>query len=163
VIAIPLATIVAGFATLWMSLQTGSTDAVIDPVTRTAQVQDSNLRADHAARALGLTAELGVDGSSLLLRLRLGDREPTSPPTALRLVLIHPLQHSADLEVALSHQGAGEYLGHWDNVDGVLRRHAWNLQLMPTNPRWRLVGRMETPDGPTLLRPALDDPDPGNG
>lgn len=156
VIAIPLATIVAGFATLWLAVRSGSTDAVIDPVTRTAQVQDSNLRADHSARALGLNARLDVDGRSLLLRLRLGDLEPTAPPMELTLILAHPLQHSEDLTVQLNHQGGGEYLGQWGNAEGLLRRHAWNLQLAPPDAGWRLVGRMSAGAGASVLRPALD-------
>ena len=60
VLAIPAATIVAGITTLVVSLRTGSIDAVIDPVTRTAQVQDRELAADQQAVALGLAIGLAI-------------------------------------------------------------------------------------------------------
>ena len=72
VVLIPLATVVAGIGTVVIATRTGSTDAVIDPVRRTAQVQDSDLRADREAARLGLSGRAGVDAGTGAVRLSPG-------------------------------------------------------------------------------------------
>lgn len=137
VVAIPLASVVAGIATVVVASRTGSTDAVIDPVRRTAQVQDSDLRADRQAARLGLAARAGVDAGTGAVRLVLqGAPDGTGP---LRLVLAHPVRRSADLELDLVPAGDGTWLGR---IAGVDLGHDWNLLLAPPDGAWRLVGRL---------------------
>ena len=63
VVALPLASVVAGIALLVIAARSGSNDAVADPVQRTAQIQVADLGSDALARQLRLTAILRTDAN----------------------------------------------------------------------------------------------------
>lgn len=137
VVLIPFATVVAGIATVVIATRTGSTDAVIDPVRRTAQVQDSDLRADRAAARLRLSGRASLDPRTGAVRLALaGDGGAADP---LRLTLAHPVRRSEDREFQLVPGGPGIWLGRLEGVDLA---HDWNLLLASPDGTWRLVGRL---------------------
>lgn len=153
VVLIPLATVVAGISTVVIATRTGSTDAVIDPVRRTAQVQDSDLRADREAARLGLSGRAGVDAGTGAVRLSLaGD----AAAGRLQLTLAHPVRRSEDRSFELVPGGAGVWLGRLDGID---LGHDWNLLLAPPDGRWRLVGRLAAGSDAFELAAAL----PGDG
>ena len=152
VLAIPAATIVAGITTLVVSLRTGSIDAVIDPVTRTAQVQDRELAADQQAVALGLagTGSYQADTGAIAVNLT-GDRDTQAAGTSLELAVLHPARGSLDHRVPLVAAGNGRWLGRVQ-IDAS---HDWNLQLGDPEGSWRLVGRITANEPDFQLRPAL--------
>ena len=75
-IAIPAATVVAGFWTLWLAASESG---------------------DEAAARLGLSAELAFDDGGVLVQVL-----PGSGPVAPRLQLVHPIESSLDRELVLS-------------------------------------------------------------
>lgn len=152
VVLIPLATVVAGVGTVVLSVRSGSTDAVIDPVTRTAQVQDRDLRGDRRALDLQLAASGSIDPASGAVRLQLqGDADGAE---ALALTLAHPTRGSLDARLDLVAAGDGLWLGRLD----IDRSHDWNLLLTGSPAHWRLVGRLDAGAAAFSLAPALPAP-----
>lgn len=151
VVLIPLATVVAGISTVVLSVRSGSTDAVIDPVTRTAQVQDRDLRGDRRAVDLRLAGSGSIDPASGAVRLQLqGD---AGGADALALTLAHPTRGSLDARVDLVAAGDGIWLGRLDVDLG----HDWNLLLTGSPEHWRLVGRLDAGSQTFSLAPALSE------
>ena len=152
VLAIPAATIVAGITTLVVSLRTGSIDAVIDPVTRTAQVQDRELAADQQALVLGLhgSGSYQADTGAIAVELA-GDYSGLDAGAGLQLAVLHPARGSLDHRVPLAAAGNGRWLGRVQFDIG----HDWNLQLGDAEGHWRLVGRITANEPEFELRPAL--------
>lgn len=149
VVLIPLATVVAGITTVVLSVRSGSTDAVIDPVTRTAQVQDRDLRGDRLAGELQLSASGRIDPASGAVRLQLlGDSDGAGD---LVLTLAHPTRGSLDARIELVAAGNGTWLGRLE----ADRSHDWNLLLTGTPGPWRLVGRLDAGAADFALAPAL--------
>jgi hypothetical protein len=140
VVLIPLATVVAGISTVVLSVRSGSTDAVIDPGTRTAQVQDRDLRGGRIDPATG-ALRLQLDGDS-------------AGAGTLALTLAHPTRGSLDARIDLVAAGDGIWLGRLD----VDRSHDWNLLLTAAPAHWRLVGRLDANAGRFSLAPALSAP-----
>jgi hypothetical protein len=149
VVLIPLATVVAGISTVVLSVRSGSTDAVIDPVTRTAQIQDRDLRGDQLAGTLRLAAIGSIDPASGAVRLQLqGDAGGVD---ALALTLAHPTRGSLDARLDLVAAGDGIWLGRL----AADRSHDWNLLLTAAPAHWRLVGRLDAGAAQFSLAPAL--------
>jgi hypothetical protein len=154
VVLIPLATVVAGISTVVLSVRSGSTDAVIDPVTRTAQVQDRDLRGDRQALERGLSARGRIDPDTGAVRLQLGGHGDGDGVGTLTLTLAHPTRGSLDARIDLVAAGDGAWLGRLD----VDRSHDWNLLLTGSPSQWRLVGRLDANAGSFSLAPALSAP-----
>lgn len=150
VVLIPLATVVAGIGTVVIAVRSGSTDAVIDPVRRTAQVQDSDLRADRQAARLGLSGQGRLDPGTGAVRLSLAGQPGHDGP--LRLTLAHPVRRSEDREFDLVPAGDGSWLGRLADID---LDHDWNLLLAAADGSWRLVGRLAAASDGFELMPAL--------
>lgn len=142
-LALPLATLAAGAVTLWI-IGRGGLDAVGEPVRRTAQVQVRDWAEDEAARRLGLSAELVLEGAEVRLQLR-GD----APETNLVLHLEHPLEAARDRDLPLRPENADWVAPAFD--PGV----HWRLALAPEGGGWRLVGRWAPGAGQATLAPAL--------
>src|SRR5690606_33199767 len=121
VIGLPLAVVIAGFATLVIAIRAGGSDALPDPVRRTAQVQLLDLEPDRVARDEGISArlQLAADG-----RLRLAINGSDGDDVLL-LQLIHPTDASQDRQVALTRDGM-QWLGVLTDTD---LGHDWRLQL----------------------------------
>lgn len=147
VIALPLAAVTAGIATLVIAIRAGGSEALPDPVRRTAQVQQIDLTPDRIARDEGIHARLQLsEGKQLRLGLDGSDGE-----SVLLLQLIHPSDARQDRQVALTRSGA-DWLGDLADTD---MSHDWRLQLAPASQRWRLHGRWNG-DGKVIeLAPAL--------
>ncbi len=150
VLLIPALTVVAGISTVVIAVHSGSADAVIDPVRRTAQVQDRDLRADRQAAELGLGAQARFDPETGALRLQLEGRPAVDAP--LHLHVAHPVRGSLDLDVVLAPIGDGAWLGRLHPFDAS---HDWNLVLRPEDDAWRLIGRMSAGADGFRLHPAL--------
>ncbi|HEX5755198.1 MAG TPA: FixH family protein [Arenimonas sp.] len=143
VLAIPLATLAAGWHLLGVAGGDRATDSTPDRVRRTAQVQVADLSADEAAaqRALSARVRVGSDG----LRI-----DATTAETELRLQLVHPADSSLDRELTLTREGNG-WLGEPLPDAGI----AWHLRLQPVDGSWRLVGRWQPGHDSAELQPAL--------
>ena len=149
VIALPLAAVIAGIATLVLALRHGGADAVPSEVRRTAQIQVADVHADRQALDAGLSAVLDIDASTGAVALRLHGAR-TEPASTLQLELIHPVRADADRTVALVASGST-----WHGRIDAVREHAWNLRLSAPDARWRLVGRLERVATEAMLQPAL--------
>ncbi len=147
VIALPLATLVAGGVTLaW--IKGDGLDTVSDPVRRTAQMQQTDLASDREAARRGLsgTLHLGADGAHLVLEARPGQ---TIAADHLELRLEHPLHARDDHPLGLRRQGSG-----WAGP-GFDAHTAWRVAVQPADGAWRLVGRWPRGGHALTLRPAL--------
>ncbi|HEU0153055.1 MAG TPA: FixH family protein [Arenimonas sp.] len=144
-IAIPAATVVAGFWTLWLAASESGVDSHPDKVRRTAQVQVTSLAPDEAAARLGLSAELVVGADGVLVQVL-----PASGPVAPRLQLVHPIESSLDRELVLSPHPRG-----WQSPGPLVGKEAWHLRLVAADGSWRLVGRYRPGDTAVRLEPAV--------
>lgn len=152
IVGLPVAVIVAGFATLAVAINAGGSDAIPDEVRRTAQIQTSELGPDERASTLKLSAVLSVrDGFLEVL--------PASGPLVddvalrgrpLRLLLQHPTLAAADRELKLMPTATGWRVDHRLDTD-----HDWRLQLLPEGTAWRLRARLPAGQRGVLLAPAV--------
>ena len=144
-IAIPAATVVAGFWTLWLAASESGVDTHPDKVRRTAQVQVTSLEPDQAAARLGLSADVLVDAGGVLVQV-----QPSSGPVAPQLQLVHPIESSLDRDLALSPDPRG-----WRSAETLAGQEAWHLRLVAADGSWRLVGRYRPGDTALRLEPAV--------
>ncbi len=147
-IAIPAATVVAGFWTLWLAASESGVDTNPDLVRRTAQVQVTSLVPDEAASRLGLSARLWVDGDALLVAVM-----PSAGPVAPQLQLVHPIESSLDRDLLLTPDPRG-----WRADESLASKEAWHVRLLAADGSWRLVGRYRPGATEVLLEPAVSVP-----
>ena len=99
---IPLATIVAGIATLVIALRSVPIDGVPASVQRVSQIQTLDSAADLAATRLDyhgyLLVERGADG----WRLALKTAPPSLAQAPAQVVFVHPNSAQKDVRVALA-------------------------------------------------------------
>jgi hypothetical protein len=132
VAALPLATVVAGVATL--VLAAGGPDATSpDAVRRTGQQQVADLAPDLVAARRGLRAVLDVAADG---RAELRVAAPGGAP--LRLALHHPTDAARDRAFELTAVGGGRYAARVGALAGV----DWNVVVSAHDRSWRLVGRL---------------------
>ena len=147
VIGLPIAAVVGGVALIVISLRSGSVDAVIDPVQRTAQIQVSELGPDQRAGALKLSAVLRVGNGMVELLPVSGDFARDQP---LTLVLSHPSRAAQDRTLSLAPSELG-----WRAAVELPADHDRLLLLTPVDGSWRLRGRLPVGQQAAHLAPAL--------
>ncbi|MFC4159426.1 FixH family protein [Chitinimonas lacunae] len=130
---------------LWLALRSND-GLVADDYYKRGQEIGMELKRDHAARELGLSAQLllGEDGQTL--RLQMPGKE-----TQLQLRLVHPTRAGLDRQVELRPEAPGLYLGR---LNEPLPHQRWLVQLEDPSGHWRL--RSEALLGPgrtALLQP----------
>jgi len=151
VVALVAAAVIGGVSMVIVASD-GSSDAVADPVRRTAQIQTVDLGPDAVARREKLSAVVRVDAARALVEvLPVSGAFDRSAP--LRLTLVHPARASEDLGLLLQPTELG-----WRVDAAVDGGHDWNVQLGPPDARWRLLGRLPKGQLATHLRPALPAP-----
>lgn len=148
VFGIPALTVVGGFWTLALAERSAATDSIDESVTRTGQIQDSNLSPDRTAARLGLSAELVRDPVTGEGQLRVSGLPVLAP---LWLDLQHPIESRLDQRLQL--QPAGD---HWRIARLPAADHDWRLRLQPADGAWRLVGRWRATQTNSELIPAID-------
>ncbi|WP_442682137.1 FixH family protein [Stenotrophomonas sp. JC08] len=147
VIGLPLLSIVAGVGLVIISVRSGGSDAVSDPVRRVSQIQTANLGPDEAARKRGLSVVLRVEDGIVEVLPATGDFAKGS---ALQLVLEHPTRQAADVSLELVPEGAG-----WRTEHTLDHEHDWLVQLRDADGQWRLHGRLPREQHATRLSPSL--------
>lgn len=142
---IPLLTVVAGLYTVHVAGRANATDVVNIPVSRMAQVQQSDLSADETAARAGLAANLTIaDGRWVISsKSALGNE-------ALTLDLQHPIDKSRDLRLSLRKQG-----DRFISNAVVDKGNDWLLQLSDSKSTWRLVGRLHRQADSAELRASV--------
>ena len=145
VLALPLASVVAGVGLLVLVSRGPGADAAPDKVQRMAQVQQTDLAPDQRARALSLSAH-GERGDGRLSLALAGSGHPDH----LVLQLVHPSDAQRDLTLVLARDGE-----RWSWSGQVDDSHAWRLRLAPADGRWRLVGQLPAGARDFRLDPAL--------
>lgn len=145
VIGIPAATVVAGIWTLMLAAGDSATDSHPDKVRRMAQVQEASIDADETAAREGLSGHVQLRGGQALVTVL-----PTAGTHAPILVLRHPIEASLDRQLPLSPAPGG-----WRTDEALAAAHGWQLQLVSSDGRWRLVGRYRPGDTDVALAPAL--------
>jgi uncharacterized protein len=154
VIGLPILSIVAGVGLVVVAVRSGSTDAVIDPVQRTAQIQTTELGPDARAKALKLSAVLRV-GPNLVELLPVGGgfaEGEVRRDEPLTLTLSHPSEAAQDRTITLMPSELG-----WRADAEPAPDHDWLLQLAPADRSWRLRGRLPAGQQAAHLAPALAD------
>ena len=146
VLGLPAASVVAGVILVSLAAR-DSSDSVGDVVTRTAQIQVSDLSPDARARDLRLSAIVRVDDGFLEVLPVTGDFERQGP---LRLVLRHPTLAAEDLELRADPSDNGWRAEAEPGLD-----HDWKLELMPEGMPWRLQGRLPAGQRAAHVKPAL--------
>ncbi|HEY5852404.1 MAG TPA: FixH family protein [Lysobacter sp.] len=154
VLGLPIASVAAGIALLVVAVRSGSNDAVIDTVHRTAQIQVSELGPDARARELKLSAVLRVDKDMIeLLPVGGGFADGSvRRDEPLTLILSHPSEAAKDKTVTLAPSELG-----WRASLEPSSVHDWLLQLSPADQAWRLRGRLVAGQRAAHLGPALAD------
>lgn len=146
VLGLPAASVVAGVILVSLAAR-DSSDSVGDVVTRTAQIQVSDLSPDARARDLRLSAIVRVDEGFLEVLPVTGDFERGQP---LRLVLRHPALAASDLELRAEPTDNG-----WRAEVELSLDHDWKLEVMPEGMPWRLQGRLPAGQRAAHVKPAL--------
>lgn len=144
-IAIPAATVVAGFWTLWLAASESGVDSNPDTVRRTAQIQVTSLEPDQNAARLGLSGRAWLEGDTLLVAV-----QPSSGTVAPQLQLVHPIENSLDRHFDLSPDPRG-----WRANGQLAGQEAWHLRLVAADGSWRLVGRYHPGDTEVRLEPSV--------
>lgn len=146
VLGLPAASVVAGVILVSLAAR-DSSDSVGDVVTRTAQIQVSDLSPDARARDLRLSAIVRVDEGFLEVLPVTGEFQRQQP---LRLVLRHPTLAASDLELRADPSDNG-----WRAETGLALDHDWKLELMPEGMAWRLQGRLPAGQRAAHVKPAI--------
>lgn len=151
VIGIPLASVVAGVATLVIAAG-GPGDAMDADVRRVAQVQTADLAPDRESARLGLEATAALDGTGAIDVQFLAGTAPVAD--SLILALRHGTDAERDLVATLTRTDGDRYLGR---LPAPRAAGAYNATLQPAGADWRLVGRLAIGGERIELRPALAD------
>lgn len=156
VILLPAAVVVAGFATLFIAIGSGSNDAVSDRVRRTAQIQTAELGPEERARTLGLVAVLQLQPDAVRVLPVQGEFDRDKP---LLATFAHPVRADADIDIELLPDANG-----WRADIAIDMTHDWRLQLAPRHAGpdadWRIHGRLPAGQQAAHLASSLHD---GNG
>lgn len=148
VIAIPLATIPAGLATLWLAARDPASTATADEdARRVGQMQFADLAADVEAARLHLhgSAQVQADGTRIEVRLA----GPAEGSLVLRLR--HASDPMRDQRVPLEALGDGRWVARVE----ALGHDAWNARV-EASAGWRLAGRIERDTTVFELVPAIE-------
>ncbi|MCU0977481.1 MAG: FixH family protein [Steroidobacteraceae bacterium] len=149
IIAIPLVTVVGGFVTLGLAIQTRD-ELVTDDFRKEGVAIYADPRRDAAAAQLGVSAELAVDRAGGRINATLDMPRGEAPPELL-LVLSHATRAEYDHMVVLRRSEDG-YTGRLDRFESG----RWYLELTPRSRAWRLKGVLEPEkDGVLRLEPAV--------
>lgn len=148
-LAVPIATLVAAAVTLY-HISGPTLDTVGEPVERVGRVQQTDLEPYRTAAALGLGAELVIDGDRARVAIT-GGSGAADGVDGLVLHLEHPIEAQLDRDLPLLYDGS-----HW-HLPGFDAGVNWRVSLAPSDGHWRLVGVWRRGSTRLALEPALKD------
>jgi hypothetical protein len=146
VVGIPAATVVAGVFTWWIAAQRADSNVADDHYKRGLAINRS-LERESRAKALGLSAELTLEGENDL-RLRLTG-SAALPPT-VTVVLTHPVRADQDRRLSLDRQADGSYR----TVAPQVGAGNWDVSIEAQD--WRVAGRHVALREGAIVRLAAD-------
>lgn len=138
----PVAVLVAGFITMWISFS-GADALVVDDYYKQGKAINQDLRRDRVAAELGLTASLRYDAASGRLLGKVSGwsqaLEATKAAQAvgeapLKVLLVHPTVPQKDIRLGAQPNANGEF----ELPLAMLERANWQVQLEDGQRKWRL-------------------------
>ena len=151
VVGIPLLTVFAGLATLWLSRGDLSADGEHEGVRRTAQMQTANLDPDLAAARAGLSASLRIDRDNGQVRVSLP--RAVGVGEVVEVEFVHSLHAQRDLHARLRASN-----GAWVAAIAPDAGSRWRVVVADRARSWRLVGTLPRGGSTLSLQPALAPP-----
>jgi uncharacterized protein len=145
VILLPAAAVVAALASVVTAFVTR--DAVVaDEYRKEGLAINRDPTRDLAARRLGVSAAVTLEGGTLSVRLAPGS---APVPSALALIFSHATRAEQDRLVALSAGADGVYSAP---LPALAPGH-WYVEVSPSDRSWRLTGEFVDTLGTLTLRP----------
>lgn len=137
-ILLPMTAVVASMITIWLAV-TSADGLVADDYYKEGMAINKTLKRDQAALAMGLKAELQLDGEVIRIKL---EGNQTTLPDSLRLRLVHPTQSGRDQALSLQKSGPNDYVLVIKGlpVETVLPGQRWQVILEAPESDWRLTG-----------------------
>ena len=129
----PVAVLVAGFITMWISF-TGADALVVDDYYKQGKAINQDLRRDRVAAERGLSAALRYDAAGGRL---LGQIKGLSEAVPLTVLLVHPTVPQKDIRVSVVPAANGEFVLPL----AMLERAHWQVQIEDGERQWRLHGQ----------------------
>lgn len=133
----PAAVLVAGFITMWISF-TGADALVVDDYYKQGKAINQDLRRDHAAAALGLSASMRYDAANGVV---LGQVRGLTEASSVNVLLVHPTVPEKDVRRTVQPSAAGEF----SLPVPLFERANWQVQLEDAKRTWRLNGSWSWP------------------
>lgn len=134
----PMAVLVAGFITMWISFS-GADALVVDDYYKQGKAINQDLRRDQTAATLGLFAELRYDAASGTLSGQIGGAHSAR---TIQLSLVHPTMPKKDHQFVLPLSSSGTFSVSLP----MLERARWQVQLEDAERQWRLHGNWPWPE-----------------
>ncbi len=145
----PVAVLIAGFITTWISFA-GADALVVDDYYKKGKAINQDLRRDRAAATMGLSASMRYDAATDTLRGRL---EGMNAATAVTLQLIHPTVPAKDVRRTFTPEASGAFSLSLP----LLERARWQVQLEDAGGEWRLHGDWPWPEQKNVdIRPVVE-------
>lgn len=139
IILFPLTAVVAGFATLYIAIESND-GLVVDDYYERGQHINQVLDRDNAALAAGLRASVTVDYKTRMIDMTLSAKSKEHLPNQVRLRWLNATRAGHDRESTLTRVAGGRYRAP---LPALIEGH-WYLQLEAQD--WRLNGSVNVPD-----------------
>lgn len=134
----PVAVLIAGFLTMWISFS-GADALVVDDYYKQGKAINQDLRRDQAAAALGLSVALHYDAASGTLS---GQLNGTPDARVAQLRLVHPTMPEKDRRFSVQLSPAGVF----SLPLPLLERAHWTVHFEDDARHWRLSGNWSWPE-----------------
>lgn len=146
VIALPLASVVAGISTVIIAYRSAD-DMVVDDYYKVGMSINQNIESEQKAKALGLSGKLFFSGEKVQLQLRATNNSDHELPQKLMLELFHPTLEEKDVRVELMQISSNLYSANFNNSDIIGRRY---LRITPVGNLWNLKQDVQIQIGQTV-------------
>ena len=133
----PVAVLMAGFITMWISFS-GADALVVDDYYKQGKAINQDLRRDHAAASLGLSLSIRYDAAAGTL---LGQLHGAAEGAPLNLLLVHPTVPEKDIRMVATPDKRGVF----SVALPLLERAHWQVQIEDAARSWRLHGEWSWP------------------
>jgi hypothetical protein len=133
----PLAVVIAGTITMWISFA-GADALVVDDYYKQGKAINQDLRRERVAASLNLALALRYDAAAGKLQGQLTGEQPARE---LTLMLVHPTMPSKDMKRTLVTNPDGSF----SLPLPLLERAHWQVELEDAARQWRLHGDWHWP------------------